>query len=142
VRRLVAILALCSAGPMFEGRTADLPKQPAFVVRRPTILAFFPPVSQKELEHDPDANEALSDFQLYASQVRGPLTKLGVDFKQVYARSFRVTSGGRTTTFHPGGTKVGYYFVAPGKRPRIEYGVETDVGLMQVATEYFGVAAK
>jgi hypothetical protein len=120
MRRLVAVTAMCMAGPVFEGHTANLPKPPVFVVRQPMILAFFPAVTPEELDHDPDTNEALSDFQLYASQVRGPLSKLGVDFRQVYARSFRVTNEGRTTTFHPAGTKVGYYFVAPGKRPRIE----------------------
>jgi len=136
------MLALCSAGPMFESRSEDIPKQPTFVVRRPTILAFFPPVTPKQLDQDPDTNEVLSDFQLYARQARGPFSKLGVDFEEVYARSFRVTSARRTTTFHPGGPKIGYYFVAPGKRPRIEYGVETDGDLRRIAAEYFGVVAK
>lgn len=142
MRRLVAVLAMCVSGPALEGQTANPPNQPVFVVRQPTILAFFPPVTSKELDQDPDTNEALSDFQLYANQVRGPLSKLGVDFQQVYARSFRVINAGRTTTFHPAGTKVGYYFVAPGRKPRIEYGVETDLDILQVAKDHFGITAK
>lgn len=105
------------------------------------VLAFFPPVSSKELDQGPSTNEALSDFQLYANQVRGPLSKLGVDFQQVYAHSFRVTNAGRATTFHPF-DKIGYYFVAPGRKPRIEYGVATDVDILQVAKDYFGITAK
>ena len=139
---LIAVLALFSAGLITPGRAEERPRQPTFEIRGPTILAFFPPVTQKELDRHPDTNETLSDFQYYASQVLEPLSKSGVDFKQVYARSFRVTSVGRTTTFRPGPTKVGYYFVAPGKRPRVEYGVTTDDGLIQVATEYFGLAGK
>jgi hypothetical protein len=40
--------------------------------------------------------------------------------------------------FRPVKGDVGYYFVAPGKKPRIEYGVMTDADLLQVANEYFG----
>ena len=38
-----------------------------------TIVAFFPPVSDAELQKDADTNEALTDFRLYATQVREPL---------------------------------------------------------------------
>jgi hypothetical protein len=41
-----------------------------------------------------------------------------------------------------GPVKVGYYFIAPGKKPRIEYGVVTDIDLLQIATEYFGVISR
>lgn len=116
---------------MFEGHAQDS-SEPTFVVRGPTILAFFPPT-------DPDTNEALSDFQQYARQARAPLSKLGVDFKEVYVGSFRVTSAGRTTRFRPGRTKVGYYFVLPGKKPRVEYGVMTDSDLIQDAKDHFGL---
>jgi hypothetical protein len=32
--------------------------------------------------------------------------------------------------------------VAPGKKPRVEYGVMADADLLQVANEYFGLAPK
>ncbi len=111
------------------------------MVRRATIIAFFP-VTPKELENRPDANEALSDFQFYAAQARKPLLQMGVDLEEVYGRSFRVTNSRKTTTFRPASGKIGYYLVTPSKRPRIEYGVETDIGLMQAAREYFGLVAK
>ena len=50
--------------------------------------------------------------------------------------------GVKTTTFRPGKITVGYYFVAPGKKPRIEYGVNTDDGLVDIAKEYFGKVGK
>jgi hypothetical protein len=114
---------------------------PAFVVRGPTIVAFFPPVKQAELESNPGMNETLADFQFYAMQVREPLRKAGIDFHQVNASSFRIRIGTKLTAFRTG-DKVGYYLVAPGKKPRIEHGVETDVGLLEIASEYFGSVAK
>jgi hypothetical protein len=135
---LTAVLALWCGTPMLLGQT-HRSKEPVFIIRRPTIVAFFP-VTTKEI--DPDTNEALSDFQFYAGEVRGPLSKRGVDFREVYARSFRVVTGGRTIRFRAANGSVGYYFVAPAKTPRVEYGVEADVDLLQMAEKYFGRPAK
>jgi len=110
---------------------------PTFDVRRATVIAFFA-VTQSELSKDSDTNEALDDFQFYATKVKQPLEKAGVDFREVYVHAFRVRLGKTVTTFRPVKVDVGYYFVAPGKKPRIEYGVMTDVDLLQVANEYFG----
>jgi hypothetical protein len=81
-------------------------------------------------------NEALADFQLYATRVGKPLHDAGVDFKEIYANSFQVQRGTRISTFRSGKVDVGYYFVAPGKEPRIEYGVLTDGGLLLIAKKY------
>src|SRR5215469_18525674 len=102
-------------------------KTPAVDVAGPTIVAFFPPVSNAELIRSADTNEALSDFQYYDGQVWEPLKKHGIAIHQIYAHQFMIRSGKSTTTFTP--QKVGYYLVAPGKKPRIEYGVTTDEGL-------------
>ena len=63
-----------------------------------------------------------------------------MDFEEVYTRSFRVTVSGKTSTFRPGAAGVGYYFVAPRKKPRVKYGVNTDIGIIAVAKEYFGIS--
>jgi len=114
-------------------------KQPVVVVRGPAIVAFFEPVSQAKLAKDPDANEALADFQLYATNVREPLRKAGIEFHELYAHSFRLRVGNRLTTFRPVKVAVGYFLILPGKKPRVEYGVMTDADLLQVAKEYFGI---
>jgi hypothetical protein len=113
-------------------------KQLVIVVRGPTVVAFFEPVPQSKLDKDPDTNESLADFQLYARSVREPLRKEGIEFHELYAHSFRLRIGSKLTTFRPVKVDVGYYLVAPGKKPRIEYGVMTDSDLLQVANEYFG----
>lgn len=111
-------------------------KQPLIVVRKPTVIAFFEHVTEKQLEEEPDTNEALSDFQVYVSSVREPLRKRGIEFHEVDAKSFRLRIGSTITTFH-GKMDVGYYLIAPGKKPRIEYGVMTDTDLLDLASKYF-----
>jgi hypothetical protein len=129
---------------IFLGMSAapSAPAQNTIVVRGPTVVAFCPPVTEKQLETDEDMNEVLADFQLYAARVGEPLKKAGIDFHQVYAWSFRVRTGTKVVTFRTGKVEIGYYFIAPGKKPRIEYGVDTDDGLLQIAHEYFGILAK
>lgn len=94
------------------------------------------------MKKDPDANESLADLQLYAREVREPLKKRGIEFHELYTRSFRIRVGKAVTTFRAAKVDVGYYFIAPGKEPRIEYGVMTNADLLQVASEYFDRSAK
>jgi hypothetical protein len=116
--------------------------QKLIVVTGPTVIAFFPPVTPAELAKDPDTNEALADFQLYATHVRPKLDADGIHFEEIYASSFAVRVGTKTTNFRPKKNQIGYYFIAPGKSPRVEYGVMTDSDLLDVATEYFHTASK
>jgi len=97
------------------------PKEKLVVVSGPTVVAFFPPVTDAELSKDPDTNESLADFQLYATTAREKLNNAGVSFEEIYATSFAVRCGAKATTFRPKKAKVGYYFITPGKSPRVEY---------------------
>lgn len=144
MKRLIFLLAVAATSIL---RVETLPvaaaeKQPVVVVGGRTIVAFFPPIPNAELQKDADTNEALADFQLYAQLVREPLRKSGVEFHELYTRSFRVRVGKAVTTFRATKDDVGYYLIVPGKRPRIEYGVMTDANLLQVANEYFEGPAK
>ncbi len=112
-------------------------ESPLIVIKQATVIAFFTPVGAQA---DPDSSEALSDFQVYARKVRKPLAERGIVFRELYVPSFRVRNGIRATLFRPR-TGVGYYFVAPGKKPRISYGVMTDLDLLDMADEYFGTKA-
>jgi hypothetical protein len=144
MKRLMFAIA-CVVVCVLTGRmapSAAAEKQPLVVVRGPTVVAFFKPVTDAEMEKDPDTNEVLADFQLYTSHVREPLGRRGIEFHELYAHSFRLRVGKRLTTFRPGKVDVGYYFVSPGKTPRIEYGVMTDADLLLVADQYFGISAK
>lgn len=131
---------LCAAAFLFALAAArGAPTGPTPVsVGRATIIAFFAPMSEAELKVDPDANEALADFQFYASHVREPLRKAGIEFRELRARSFQIQVGSRITLFRPE-KNVGYYLIVPGKKPRVEYGVMSASDLMEIASSYFGI---
>ena len=141
MQRLISFIALTVVCVLLPPSLMTSAREPIVVIHIPTIVAFFP-VTQADLKNDPDTNEALADFQFYAANVRKPLHDAGIDFQEIYALSFRVQRGTRTAIFRPGKVKVGYYFVAPGKKPRIEYGVITDTDLLEIAKEYFDLAGK
>jgi hypothetical protein len=137
MRRLVQAIASTVVALLLAPLLVAAPQNTIVVINRPTVVAFFPPVTSAELNADPDTNEALADFQLYATKVRKPLSDAGIDLKEIHAKSFQVQRGTRIITFRPGKVDVGYYFVAPGKEPRIQYGILTDADLLQIAKEYF-----
>jgi hypothetical protein len=117
-------------------------KAKLIVVNGPTVVAFFPPATDAKLSNDPDTNESLADFQLYAKSARAKLNDAGIEFDEIYTSSFAVRCGEKTTTFRPKMAAVGYYFVAPGRSPRVEYGVMTGADILRAAAEYFQVASK
>jgi len=137
--KLLSTAIACAALCCLTVAAGSAEKQPVIAVRGPTVVEFFEPVPQTQLDKDPDASEALADFQLSARNVREPFRKAGIEFHEVYAYSFQLREGKRMTTFRPAKVKVGYYLVAPGMKPRIEYGVMTDPDLLQLAHEYFGI---
>jgi hypothetical protein len=124
---------------MTFGRTSGEPatEVPTYTIKGPTVIAFFRPVTDAELEKESDKNEVLSDFQLYASQAAPRLKRAGIDFEVASAVKFRLKYGGSVRTFTAGKIGVGYYFVAPGKKPRVEYGVHDDLDIMEIARKYF-----
>ena len=104
----------------------------------PTIVAFFPNGPNTRSD-DADANEALSDFEFYAERVKAPLNQLGIQFTEQFGGRFRIRLGGETRLFTPKAATPGYYFIAHGKKPHVEYGVMTDTDLLIAAKQYFGV---
>ena len=110
---------------------------PTFAITGPTVIAFCRPVTDAELEKEPGTNEVLSDFQLYASQAAPRLKKAGIQFEVASAVKFRIKDGGSVHTFTSGKVWVGYYFIAPGKKPRVEYGVHDDLDILEIASRYF-----
>jgi hypothetical protein len=137
VRLLPPILLIICVTPILVAG-----EEPVFLISRPTVIAFFPPVTEKELAKDPDTNEALADFQFYLVKAREPLKRAGIDLFAAYAHSFRIRRGKKVSTFRPKGVDVGYYFVAPGKKPNVTYGVETDSGIFESIQKYFGIVIR
>ena len=117
-----------------QGKSANVP---LFVINGPTVIAFFRPVSDADLQKDPDLNESLSDFQYYSGKAGADFKKKGIEYHEVYTLSFSVRVGSSVSVFRSHKDGVGYYFIVPGKRPHVEHGVMTNDDLMQVADSYF-----
>ena len=135
MRRFVLFLFVISLLPAYLHANS---KNPILEVKGPAIIAFFSPVTKDELNRDAEQNESLSDFQHHLQGAKPTLEKAGIKVHEIYAKSFTVKTPTSTTIFKPKDTDVGYYFIMPGKKPRVEYGVMTDVDLLYIASDYFG----
>jgi hypothetical protein len=112
------------------------------VITRPTVIAFCAPAKDEMLTKDFDTNATLDDFQFHASKAREPLKKADVDFHEVYTNSFRVQDGKKLVMFQPKKSQVRYYFVSPGMKPIVEYGVMTEADLFECVHKHFGIIVK
>jgi hypothetical protein len=142
MKRLIVALMLAIGGTGSGYSQVATKSFPIFDIHQPTIVAFFPHITDAEMESNPDTNEALSDFQFYAGTASKPLREAGIDFQVADTRSFTIRSGSRVRSFKTGKIGIGYYFIAPGKKPHIEYGVMVDADILDVASKYFGIAIK
>jgi hypothetical protein len=111
---------------------------PTLEVKGPTVIAFFRPVTKDQLNRDTDLNESLSDFQHHLQGAKPTLENAGIKIHEIYTKSFTLKLPASTTTFKPKDAYVGYYFIMPGKNPKIQYGVMTDIDLLYIASDYFG----
>jgi len=129
----IVAVAYSTPNPQFE------PQVPLMLIQRATIIAFGPPTARAG-RIDGNASESLTEFQLYTQRIEQPLNQAGIAVHFVHARTFRIRLGAETTEFHPK-TDFGYYLIAPGKKPLVEYGVMTDSDLLLTAKQYFDPVA-
>jgi hypothetical protein len=115
---------------------------PVFVIHQPTIIAFYPHYTQDELDKGEGDAAAMDDFSFYAYKADKRLHKAEIDFRFVEARSFKVRVETKVHYFQGGKIDIGYYFIAPGKEPHVEYGVMTDEDLFDAARKYFKIAIR
>jgi hypothetical protein len=115
-------------------------QSPPIAIHGPMIVAFFIPMTEAEANSGEGDAEALDDFNFYFYQVEKRLKKAGIDLQQVSGRSFQILDGGKRRSFQTGKIGIGYYFIAPGKEPHVEYGVMTDEDLADASQKYFGLA--
>ncbi len=129
---LIVCLSCCAAATRAQVVT----------VSRPTVVAYFPPVTEGDLLKDPDTNEALADFRFNAGEMREPLRNAGIDFYEIHAALFKIQDGRETLTVRPKQIQVGYLLIAPGRSPRTEAGVMTSSDLFEAVREYFAIIVK
>ena len=140
MKRLMGILAIALFPVAVSAQAAKEPV-PVFSIHKPTIIAFFVSNTGSQTQADAeDDEEALADYQYYVGLALPRLRKAGVDFEDVDAPIFKVNVEGNVATFRVDKITVGYYFVAPGKEPHVEYGVMTDSNMIDLARRYFGIS--
>jgi hypothetical protein len=135
MRRLVWFVFIINLLPMHLHANSQIP---LLEVKGPTVIAFFPPVTRDQINKDADLNETLSDFQHHFQSAKPTLENAWIKVHEIYAKSFNVKLQAATTTFKPKNASAGYYLVMPGKKPKIHYGVVTDLDLPYIAADYFG----
>lgn len=124
------------------GNSQDAAKPiPIFIIHQPTIIAFFP-ITQAEADSGEGNAPALDDFNYHTYKSRARLHRAGIEIHIVNARSFQIQTGKKLVTFQPNKNDIGYYFIAPGKEPHIEYQVMTDEDILDAARKYFRIAVR
>jgi hypothetical protein len=113
------------------------------VVRGPTLIAFFPQVSEQQAEAMPDLVEMLDDFHFHLNSAGEMLRAAGVSIHVRPAGEIRILDGDRVRVLAPppDGSAIGYYMVAPGREPSLVLGVYTDVDLIEAAGRHLGLGA-
>jgi hypothetical protein len=114
-------------------------QQTKFVITKPTLISFFLEYTDKQVEEE--GSEALADFVFYLPYAEDKLRGAGVEVHAVFkVRSFEVKVGRRWRTVRPR-VSVGYYFIAPGREPEIDFGVEDTGSIIDLARKYFKLPA-
>jgi len=121
-------------------KTPATPATPTFIVKQPTIIAFFS-LKPGDLT-DPDTKESYSEFRHYVASAKQQLQRHGVRVEQAIGTSFSVQVGTRKVRFTPVRRQCGYYFLAPGRQPQVAYGVISDDDIVRGAQRYFGDALR
>jgi len=109
-------------------------------IHQATVISFEPPPKPGELENGEGHSEAYNDFAYYVNLAEEPLSRSGIEIRSVLAREFAVRDGNRIRTIKAGKGGFGDCMVAPGKVPRMEFGVMIDQDLFDAVRKYFGIA--
>jgi hypothetical protein len=140
-RLLTLVCSVIPCSVVSSGQTN--PHHPQIIaINGPTVVAFFAPDHSTSARSEADSGEAFSDFQLYAEQAGKPLAERGIDLEKIHAGSFKLKIANSVTTFDVRRYGVGYYRIAPGKKPQILQGVMTDSDLLGMAENYLSSVKK
>ena len=141
------VAAACSNGPATRAaRPTDssgllrrsVPDSELVPLRGPTLIAFFPRVTQAQVDSSEDLATVLDDFAYHLSAARDSLLALGFVIVERPHGPLVVVEGSRSRDIIPAtdSADVGYVFVAPGRREQVLYGVRTNTDLIEAARTF------
>jgi hypothetical protein len=130
-----------------EPSALEMPAEPALRevadsasvdVTRPAIIAFYPIVSNADLEADEGLASMLDDFAYYLGTGMDSLEAAGFRVSYHAGDTVRIRAGRENSRFvrHPDSAVVGYLFADHSGHLAVVYGVRTDGDLLRYAREF------
>lgn len=118
-------------------RTA-VPDSMAVRIHGPTLISFYPTVTQAQIDSSEDLATVLDDFSYHLSTAQDSLRAMGFTIVDHPPGTIRIVdaSGSRDIVLAPDSAEVGFVFVAPGRRDRVMYGVMTGGDLIDAGRKF------
>ena len=133
--RAAALALACVLAAAGTAR-AQAPDTATVLVRGPTVVACFHPVTLAQVDTDDDLATVLDDWQWHWYGAARSFRAHGVAAEARMANWVKLAIGGRLRLVRCPG--VGYVLVAPGRGPKILRDVMTDAELVDAAAAFFG----
>jgi hypothetical protein len=104
----------------------------------PTLIAFYPAVTQAQVDSSEELATVFDDFSYHLSSAADSLRALGLTVKERPLGEIRVVEAGRQWQFLPAkdSAEFGYLFLAPGRTQRVYYSVMSNTDLVETAHEF------
>jgi hypothetical protein len=114
------------------------------VLEGPTVVAFYPAVTQTQVDSSADLSTVLDDFSYHLSTATDSLRKLGFRIVERPHGAIRLLNGTSSREVTPArdSADVGYLFASPGRQDRIWYGVMTNADLIDAAREFLELPSR
>lgn len=107
-------------------------------VDRPTLIAFYPAVTQAQVDSSEELATVFDDFSYHLSSAADSLRALGITIESRPLGEIRFVEASQHRQFLPAkdSAEFGYLFLAPGRAQRVYYSVMSDSDLVETAHEY------
>ena len=117
---------------------SPVPDSMAVHVDGPTLISFYPTVTQAQIDSSEELATVLDDFSYHRSTAQDSLRALGFTMVDHPSGTIRIVdaSGPRDIALAPDSADVGFVFVAPDRRDRVMYGVMTGGELIDAAHRF------
>lgn len=130
-----------SSASTATARTA-MPDSMAVHVHGPTLISFYPTVTQAQVDSSEDLATVLDDFSYHLSTAQDSLRAMGFAIVDHPPGTIQIidASSSRDIVLAPDSADVGFVFVAPGRRDRVMYGVMTRGDLIDAGHRFLATA--
>jgi hypothetical protein len=128
--------AVVSAAP--SDSVQDTADSMMVAIDGPTLIAFYPAVTQAQVDSSEELATVFDDFSYHLSSASDSLRALGITIKSRPIGEIRFVEAGQRRQFLPArdSAEFGYLLVAPGRAQRVFYSVMSNSDLVQAAHEY------